>query len=54
MAVFVLGTFAALCGGAREEDITGIVSFGDSLSDVGNFFAATGGASPPSKRMGQG
>src|SRR6185437_9614347 len=32
---------------ARGAQITGIVSFGDSLSDVGNFYAATGGASPP-------
>jgi len=48
MAVFVLWTVAVFCGGARGGDITGIVSFGDSLSDVGNFFAATGGASPPS------
>ena len=31
----------------RGSAITGIVSFGDSLSDVGNFYAATGGASPP-------
>jgi len=46
--MFVLWTVAVFCGGARGGDITGIVSFGDSLSDVGNFFAATGGASPPS------
>ena len=47
MAVFVLWTVAVFCGGARGGDITGIVSFGDSLSDVGNFYAATGGAAPP-------
>ena len=28
--------------------ITGIVAFGDSLTDTGNLFAATGGAFPPS------
>lgn len=32
---------------ARGDQITGIVSFGDSLSDVGNYYAATGGVSPP-------
>jgi outer membrane lipase/esterase len=29
-------------------DITGIVSFGDSLNDVGNVYLATGGTTPPS------
>jgi phospholipase/lecithinase/hemolysin len=40
---------AALLGGrpAHGGPITGIVSFGDSLSDVGNFYAATGGTVPP-------
>jgi phospholipase/lecithinase/hemolysin len=36
-----------VAGGAQGGQVTGIVSFGDSLSDVGNFYAATGGASPP-------
>jgi len=36
-----------LIGTARGGQITGIVSFGDSLSDVGNYYAATGGVSPP-------
>jgi phospholipase/lecithinase/hemolysin len=36
-----------LVGSAHGGEITGIVSFGDSLTDVGNFYAATGGASPP-------
>jgi phospholipase/lecithinase/hemolysin len=31
----------------RADQITGIVSFGDSLSDAGNFYAATGQVSPP-------
>ncbi len=34
-------------GSAQGGQITEIVSFGDSLTDVGNFYAATGGASPP-------
>jgi phospholipase/lecithinase/hemolysin len=38
-----------LAGGAASGgQVTGIVNFGDSLSDLGNFYAATGGASPPS------
>jgi thermolabile hemolysin len=48
MAVIALWTIAMLGSTAQGGGITGIVSFGDSLSDVGNFFAATGGASPPS------
>jgi phospholipase/lecithinase/hemolysin len=46
-AFFVLA--AALAGGrpAHGDPITGIVSFGDSLSDVGNYYAATGGTVPP-------
>jgi phospholipase/lecithinase/hemolysin len=45
--------FAAMVGchflavPARSSNFTSIVSFGDSLSDVGNFYAATGGTSPP-------
>src|ERR1700679_1974888 len=35
-------------GGARGGQVTGIVSFGDSLTDVGNYYAATGDVSPPS------
>ena len=48
MAVIALGMITLACGGARGGQVTGIVSFGDSLSDLGNFYAATGGASPPS------
>ena len=33
--------------GRAGGDITGIVSFGDSLSDVGNVYLATGGTTPP-------
>jgi phospholipase/lecithinase/hemolysin len=36
-----------LIGTAEGGEITGIVSFGDSLSDEGNYYAATGGVSPP-------
>jgi phospholipase/lecithinase/hemolysin len=46
MTALVLGTVLALCGGARGDGITGIVSFGDSLSDVGNDYAASKGAMP--------
>jgi phospholipase/lecithinase/hemolysin len=43
-AVMVLGMIAG--GGARGDQITGIVSFGDSLSDVGNDYLASGGTQP--------
>jgi phospholipase/lecithinase/hemolysin len=48
VAAFCL--MAVYCGGARGGGITGIVSFGDSLSDVGNDFIGSGGTepSPPS------
>jgi phospholipase/lecithinase/hemolysin len=46
-ALVVLGACLILGGPARGGQLTGIVSFGDSLTDVGNFYAATGGASPP-------
>jgi phospholipase/lecithinase/hemolysin len=47
MAAFVLGTIAVQCAGAaRGGGITGIVSFGDSLSDVGNVYAASQGTQP--------
>ena len=37
---------AVICGGAQAGQITGIVSFGDSLSDVGNDFIGSGGTQP--------
>jgi phospholipase/lecithinase/hemolysin len=37
-----------IASAGRTEPITGIVAFGDSLSDTGNVFTATGGAAPPS------
>ncbi len=40
LAVTMLGT------SLRAGDITGIVAFGDSLSDVGNVYMATGGVNP--------
>lgn len=43
----VLAGILSLAQPAQGSEITGIVSFGDSLSDVGNYYAATGGASPP-------
>lgn len=45
LAVVVAGLWSV--GAVRAGEITGIVSFGDSLTDVGNFYAATGGVSPP-------
>jgi phospholipase/lecithinase/hemolysin len=48
MAAITLGILALVCGRASGGEVTGIVSFGDSLSDMGNFYAATGGAAPPS------
>jgi len=45
---------AVYCGGARGGGITGIVSFGDSLSDVGNDYIASGGTEPPSPPYYQG
>jgi phospholipase/lecithinase/hemolysin len=48
IVVIAFGVSALACGGARGGQVTGLVSFGDSLSDLGNFYAATGGASPPS------
>jgi len=47
MVAFALGTIVVGGAAARGGDITGIVSFGDSLSDVGNVYLATGGATPP-------
>jgi phospholipase/lecithinase/hemolysin len=44
--MFVLGTLMALCTGARGDGITGIVSFGDSLSDVGNDYVYSKGTQP--------
>jgi phospholipase/lecithinase/hemolysin len=48
MALIALGMISLAGGVARGGQVTGIVSFGDSLSDLGNFYAATRGASPPS------
>ncbi len=45
--LFVLGTVVAGGDSAYGDPITGIVSFGDSLSDVGNYYAASGGTVPP-------
>jgi phospholipase/lecithinase/hemolysin len=48
MAGIALLIMAFTGGGARGGQVTGIVSFGDSLTDVGNYYAATGNVSPPS------
>ncbi len=47
MVALALGTTVVGVKAARAGDITGIVSFGDSLSEVGNVYLATGGATPP-------
>lgn len=41
-----LGLITCAGGRARGDQITGIVSFGDSLSDVGNDYVASGGTQP--------
>ncbi len=46
MAVIALGLIALTNGRARADQITGIVSFGDSLSDVGNDAIGSGGTQP--------
>ena len=48
IVVIAFGVSALACGGVSGGQVAGLVSFGDSLSDLGNFYAATGGASPPS------
>lgn len=53
----LLGLLAALglaATPARAGSFTRIVSFGDSLSDVGNVFAATGGTTPDPANYHQG
>jgi phospholipase/lecithinase/hemolysin len=47
LVIAVAATGLWLAGSAHGGQFTGIVSFGDSLTDVGNFYSATGGASPP-------
>ena len=46
MAVIMLGMIALAGGSAHAGQITGIVSFGDSLSDVGNDYIGSGGTQP--------
>jgi phospholipase/lecithinase/hemolysin len=45
-AVVVLGMTTLAGGRAMGDQITGIVSFGDSLSDVGNDYIGSGGTQP--------
>jgi phospholipase/lecithinase/hemolysin len=45
-AVIALGMIMLVDGRAQGDQITGIVSFGDSLSDVGNDYLASGGTQP--------
>src|SRR5689334_1798853 len=46
IVVLALGASLLLGGAAWAAPITGIVSFGDSLSDVGNDFIGSGGKEP--------
>jgi phospholipase/lecithinase/hemolysin len=46
MAVAVVAMITVALGRAQAGQIAGIVSFGDSLSDVGNDFTASGGTQP--------
>jgi outer membrane lipase/esterase len=46
MVAFALGATLFCRAGALGGEITGIVSFGDSLSDVRNVYIATGGTTP--------
>jgi phospholipase/lecithinase/hemolysin len=46
IALIAAGMIALFCGGARGGQITGIVSFGDSLSDVGNDYIGSKGTQP--------
>jgi phospholipase/lecithinase/hemolysin len=45
-AVIVLGMIAVADGRVRADQITGIVAFGDSLSDMGNDSIGSGGTQP--------
>jgi phospholipase/lecithinase/hemolysin len=46
MVLVALGMMTFASGRAQADQITGIVSFGDSLSDVGNDYIASGGTQP--------
>ncbi len=46
-AFWAIAALAIASTQATGGQIKGIVSFGDSLSDVGNFYAASGGTVPP-------
>lgn len=46
LAWIVVLALATLGTSLQAGDITGIVAFGDSLSDVGNVYIATGGVNP--------
>lgn len=55
IALFLLTLMAAIAFSAQHPaPIAALVVFGDSLSDVGNVFRATGGVSPPNPPYFQG
>lgn len=53
-AALTMAATAAVAGAASAQTYTRLVVFGDSLSDNGNLYAATGGASPASPPYFQG
>lgn len=53
-AALTLAAVSAVAGAANAQTYNRLVVFGDSLSDNGNLFAATGGAQPPAAFYYQG
>lgn len=52
--VILGGLLVAAFSGAATLNVSGIVSFGDSLTDAGNDYIATGGATPAAPNYGGG
>lgn len=53
-AALTVAAACAIAGSANAQSYNRLVVFGDSLSDNGNLFAATGGAQPPAPFYWQG
>lgn len=54
LAASALALGLATAGSAMAQDYGRIISFGDSLSDIGNLYAASGNTNPPSPPYFQG